>query len=316
MTVCTMKNLLMSSPGQTSSSMYSRTGTRGCHSAEHSCSLPQVTASAAPLALKSMGAFPSLLQGKSTTLVLPKHLNCSFGLCLVWCRMWSLAGCPFFRKVPRKAHCLGDTIWWIPEENNVLGEECPFQGLEAFFWWFSFQMVNALLWYNMLSPREQPGEGGSVFRGVHDLINDIYLEGMRMKPCSGTRTYSARNPAKFPKLFFLCVSWAHFAGWSPSFTPVQSDCSHDRCSLWTFAHKVQVWTQVSTRHKAVEVHPLRPVAIIYDFFSCLSSCALQSDIFFLCPLFFLFPCHPKWFSQSVLHFSSIITRLVKQNDLR
>ena len=52
-------------------------------SAKHSCSLPQVTAYTAPLAEMFIGAFPNLLQGKSTSLVLPKHLNCSFGLCLV-----------------------------------------------------------------------------------------------------------------------------------------------------------------------------------------------------------------------------------------
>lgn len=105
------------------------------------------------------------------------------------------------------------------------------------------------------------------------------------KPCPRTRTYSARNPDNFPELFLLSVSWAHLAGWSPSFAPMQTDCFHDRGSGWTFAHKAHVWTQESTRHKPAEVHPLWLVAIIYDFCSCLSSRALQSDIFFLCPLF-------------------------------
>lgn len=121
-------------------------------------------------------------------------------------------------------------------------------------------MVNAVLWYNVLSPREQLGEGQSTFRGVCDLINVIYLEGMRIKPCPGTRTYSAKNPAKFnpakfSKLFLLCTSWAHFAGCSPSLTPVQSDCSHDGSSLWTFADKAWVWTHVSTRQwKSIPYH--------------------------------------------------------------
>lgn len=39
------------------------------------------------------------------------------------------------------------------------------------------ETVNTALWYNMLSPREQLGEGESDFRSACGLTNDIYLSG-------------------------------------------------------------------------------------------------------------------------------------------
>lgn len=259
------------------------------------------------------GSFPQL---ESTSLVLPKHLNCSFCLCLVWCRMQSLAGCLLFRRVPRKAQCLGDIIWQTSRRKQHAGGGVSLPGSGSF-------LLCMVIFFNgehCCPVQYVITKGASGWRRIHLQrclwSNKWHLPWGDEKSCPGTRTYSARNPVNFPELFLVSVSWTHFTGWSPWFTPVQRDWSHDGGSGWTFAHKAQMWTQESTRHKPAEVHPLWLVAIIYDFCSCLSSRALQSDIFFLCPLFYLFSRHPKQFSQSVLCFSSVTTRLVKQNDLR
>lgn len=108
---------------------------------------------------------------------------------------------------------------------------------------------------------------------------------MRIKPCTRIWTYSAKNPVSFSVLCLLHVSWASFSVWSPSFTPVQSDCSHDGSSLWTSAHK-QVpkcehkWAQGTKQWKFVPYEQWWNPWLAH-----FSSCALQSDIFFFAPFF-------------------------------
>lgn len=70
----------------------------------------------------------------------------------------------------------------------------------------------------------------------------------------------------------------------------------------------------SSEHKAQGCpHDLRQESVTFVLI-CLH--VPRSLTFYFYTLFFLFPGHPKWFSQPVLYFSSIITRLARQNYLR
>lgn len=120
----------------------------------------------------------------------------------------SLAGCLLFRRVPGKAPCLGDIIWWASRRQWCAGGGVSLLGSGSFLLW--------MRWWTLLFGTVCCHRGSNWVKEKQTsevpVGNKWHLpEWVRIKPYPGTRNHLARNPVKCPNLGLLSMSWAHFA---------------------------------------------------------------------------------------------------------